>query len=218
MTAKPVMRFSAQFHNVVGWGNRSRQSLWHQMLQDSGVVGSFGILIGSSWLGAIWHVRKGSTSLQRSWSQLWWQQLCVERLGKGWWYVGSVTMMQWWQCCTDIPVEIRIWCTCCIACHSLRCFSFRVVASRIPGVENMICSEISCPHFSRPWARLCCPTSPYNLSRCWTCCQPQTGLDISEVVQHYFENGLVPSTRRTYQAGINKFVKFCVLYSISTQL
>ena len=37
-------------------------------------------------------------------------------------------------------------------------------------------------------------------------------------VQRYFENGLAPSTRKTYQAGINKFVKFCTLYNIINPL
>jgi len=41
---------------------------------------------------------------------------------------------------------------------------------------------------------------------------------LEEVVQRYFENGLAPSTRRTYQAGINKFVKFCAFYNINTPL
>ena len=44
--------------------------------------------------------------------------------------------------------------------------------------------------------------------------QRQTGLDISSLegdVQRYFENGLAPSTRRTYQAGINKFVVCIIL-------
>ena len=46
-------------------------------------------------------------------------------------------------------------------------------------------------------------------------------MDISSLegdVQRYFENGLAPSTRRTYQAGINNFVKFCGLYNISNPL
>ena len=37
-------------------------------------------------------------------------------------------------------------------------------------------------------------------------------------VQRYFEHGLAASTRRTYQAGINKFVHFCTVYNISNPL
>ena len=41
---------------------------------------------------------------------------------------------------------------------------------------------------------------------------------MEEDVQQYFERGLAPSTRKTYQGGINKFVKFCALYNISSLL
>jgi len=37
-------------------------------------------------------------------------------------------------------------------------------------------------------------------------------------VQRYFENGLAAATKRTYQAGINKFVKFCNSYNVSSPL
>ena len=41
---------------------------------------------------------------------------------------------------------------------------------------------------------------------------------MEEDVQRYFERGLAPSTRKTYQGGINKFVKFCALYNVSNPL
>ena len=78
----------------------------------------------------------------------------------------------------------------------------------------MTCPEISCPPSSRPGTRPHCPSSPNHLATTRHADQPQTRLDISSLegdVQRYFENGLAPSTRRTYQAGINKFVKFCGL-------
>ena len=36
---------------------------------------------------------------------------------------------------------------------------------------------------------------------------------MEEDVQRYFEHGLAESTRRTYQAGIKKFVNFCAMYN-----
>lgn len=51
--------------------------------------------------------------------------------------------------------------------------------------------------------------------------QQQTGLELASldtVVQGYFEAGLAPSTRRTYQSGINRFYKFCTMYRISNPL
>ena len=42
-------------------------------------------------------------------------------------------------------------------------------------------------------------------------------MDISSLekdVQRYFEHGLAASTRRTYQAGINRFILFCNTYHI----
>ena len=51
--------------------------------------------------------------------------------------------------------------------------------------------------------------------------QQQAGLDVSSLerdVQRYFEHGLAASTRRTYQAGINKFANFCASYNISHPL
>ena len=47
--------------------------------------------------------------------------------------------------------------------------------------------------------------------------QQETRLDISSLekdVQRYFEHGLSASTRRTYQAGINRFILFCNTYHI----
>ena len=37
-------------------------------------------------------------------------------------------------------------------------------------------------------------------------------------VQRYFEHGLAESTKKTYQAGINKFVNFCAMYNLSNPL
>ena len=51
--------------------------------------------------------------------------------------------------------------------------------------------------------------------------QQQTRLELASldtVVQGYFEAGLAPSTRRTYQSGINRFYKFCTTYQIPTPL
>ena len=51
--------------------------------------------------------------------------------------------------------------------------------------------------------------------------EPQAGLDISRLerdVQKYFELGLAASTKKTYRAGINKFVQFCVSYNIASPL
>lgn len=38
---------------------------------------------------------------------------------------------------------------------------------------------------------------------------------LDHLVQGYFEAGLAPSTRWTYQSGINHFLKFCSTYRIS---
>ena len=51
--------------------------------------------------------------------------------------------------------------------------------------------------------------------------QHQTRLDITSLemdVQWYFEHGLVAATKRTYQAGINKFISFCHIYNITNPL
>ena len=51
--------------------------------------------------------------------------------------------------------------------------------------------------------------------------QQQTRLELANldpVVQGYFEAGLAPSTRRTYQSGINRFITFCSTYRIPTPL
>ena len=51
--------------------------------------------------------------------------------------------------------------------------------------------------------------------------QTETRLDLTVLekgVQRYFENGLAAGTRRTYQAGINKFIKFCNSYNVSSPL
>ena len=51
--------------------------------------------------------------------------------------------------------------------------------------------------------------------------QTETRLDLTVLekdVQRYFENGLAAATRRTYQAGINKFIKFCNSYNVSSPL
>jgi len=51
--------------------------------------------------------------------------------------------------------------------------------------------------------------------------QTETRLDLTILkkdVQRYFENGLAAATRRIYQAGINKFVKFCNCYNVSSPL
>ena len=37
-------------------------------------------------------------------------------------------------------------------------------------------------------------------------------------VQRYFEQGLAASTRKTYQAGVNKFTAFCAMYNIINPL
>ena len=45
---------------------------------------------------------------------------------------------------------------------------------------------------------------------------PRLDLALLETsVQHYFENGLAPSTQRTYQAGIKSFMRFCSLVGVS---
>ena len=51
--------------------------------------------------------------------------------------------------------------------------------------------------------------------------QQQTGLELASldsVVQGYFEAGLAPSTRKTYQSRINHFYKCCATYQIPTPL
>ena len=51
-----------------------------------------------------------------------------------------------------------------------------------------------------------------------TTCEFQIRLDITTLekdVQRYFEQDLAESTRKTYQAGINKFTNFCAMYNLS---
>ena len=84
----------------------------------------------------------------------------------------------------------------------------------------MTCPEVSCPSFGQGSGYIVPPVQT-TLATTRHADQLQTGLDISSRegdVQKYFENGLVPSTRRTYQGGINKFVKFCGLYNIINPL
>ena len=48
---------------------------------------------------------------------------------------------------------------------------------------------------------------------------PRLDLALLETsVQHYFENGLAPSTQRTYQAGIQSFTRFCSLVGVSPNI
>ena len=84
----------------------------------------------------------------------------------------------------------------------------------------MTCPEVSCPSSGQGSGYIVPPVQT-TLATTRHADQLQTGLDISSRegdVQKYFENGLVPSTRRTYQGGINKFVKFCGLYNIINPL
>ena len=104
-------------------------------------------------------------------------------------------------------------------------FSFRAVASHIPGVQNSLADDLSrnkLSSFSPGYGPGHFVLPVQTTSATWGHAdQPKTALDISsleEAVQRYFENGLAPSNRRTYKAGINKFMKYCALYSISTPL
>ena len=112
--------------------------------------------------------------------------------------------------------------------HLLQClsffeanFGFSVVAKHIPGTQNSLADDLSRDKLSsflqaRDQATLSLQSKPpeplLNYRPDWT--SPAW----RGMFRDTFENGLVPSTRRTYQAGINKFVKFCGLYNISNPL
>ena len=92
--------------------------------------------------------------------------------------------------------------------HSYFCFSTYCSCTRIIKFIGLIKKK----NYYLWWVSLSTPVQTTSATTRHD--QLQTRWDISSLegdVQRY------ASTRRTYQAGINKFVKFCGLYNISNQ-
>ena len=118
------------------------------------------------------------------------------------------------------------------AMHLLRClwffvayFDLDVRCIHIVGVHNCTADHLSCNNLR---AFFC--VHPQGLHRCTPLPQPllqllgtggpdwRARLDIhpiQEAVHHYFENGLAPSTRQCYNAGQQRYLKFCTQANIT---
>jgi len=97
-------------------------------------------------------------------------------------------------------------------------FDIDVRSRHIAGVHNCTADHLSCNNLR---AFFC--VHPQGLHTFTTTTNPvvrdgRTRLDIhpiQEAVHHYFENGLAPSTRQCYNAGQQRYLKFCTQANIT---
>jgi hypothetical protein len=101
-------------------------------------------------------------------------------------------------------------------------FDCHLLASHTPGIHNELADHLSRNHASVFLQRAPSATSPspHQVSRDlqnlvlgpWPARLDVRSLEAS--VQGYFREGLASSSRRTYAAGINKYLAFCTLYNL----
>ena len=100
-------------------------------------------------------------------------------------------------------------------------FSIRLTAAHVAGSENMIADDLSRDRLSSFLQAVSHQVATKRNVPPQPLLDMVIRLDISQLesdVQKYFELRLADNTKKAYQAGINKFSQFCMLYSISNPL
>jgi hypothetical protein len=93
-------------------------------------------------------------------------------------------------------------------------FRFELVATHLPGRENMLADDLSRNRLSDFLSKAQSPDPRPTVMRA---ALGTRRLDISSLDQallQYCDSGIADSTRRTYRSGVNRFLPFCFAFGV----